>query len=112
LDAGNPGAAFNWSTSGTTQTQNVSTTNTYWVDVTVNGCTTRDSINLVFGVSPAISFATDDSLCIGENTNITASPTTGTGPYSYLWNGGLGTNPTINVSPSTNTYYAITVSEV
>lgn len=111
LNAGNTGATFLWSTAASSQTISVSTSNTYWVNVTVNGCTTRDSIDLVFGVSPNITFTTDDSLCIGENTNITANPTTGTGPFTYLWNSGLGTNQTINVSPSVDTYYVVTVSE-
>ncbi len=50
LDAGNPGAAYNWSTGVFSQTISVTTANTYIVTVTnpVNGCQTTDSIQVSF----------------------------------------------------------------
>lgn len=111
LNAGNAGATYNWSTSATSQTINVSTTNTYWVDVTANGCTTRDSVSLNFGFTPVITITADDTLCLGENTTITASAVNGALPYDWSWNLGLGTNPVINVGPSADTWYVVSVSE-
>jgi len=111
LNAGNPGANFLWSTSAVTQTINAAVTDTYWVDVTTNGCTTRDSIDLRIGVTPTILVVANDTLCIGDSTHLSASATGGTLPYTYQWNTALGNNPNGNVSPTTTTNYVVTVTE-
>ena len=48
----------------------------------------------------------DLTVCSGETTTLTA-----TGGTSYLWNGTLGTNAAIMVSPTTNTTYSVTVTD-
>ncbi len=111
LNATTAGATYAWSTSATTATINAATTGTYWVDVTTNGCTTRDSIILGISTGPTINIVGDDSICIGQNTILTAVPSGGVGPYTYLWAGGLGTGNSINVSPVINTTYTVTVTE-
>lgn len=46
LDAGNPGSGYLWSTGETTQTIDVGGSNqVVWVEVTQNGCTTKDAIS-------------------------------------------------------------------
>ena len=66
LDAANAGASFVWSTGETTQTIVVSSDNSYWVDVTDIGGTTRDSVDVTFLTVPIItSAANDTSLCKG-----------------------------------------------
>jgi hypothetical protein len=48
----------------------------------------------------------DLTICAGETTTLTA-----TGGTSYLWNGTLGTNAAIMVSPTTNTTYSVSVTD-
>ncbi len=111
LNATTAGGTYTWNTAANTPTINAATTGTYWVDVTTNGCTTRDSIILGISVGPTINIAGDDSICIGQNTILTANPSGGGGSYSYLWAGGLGTANNINVSPIINTTYTVTITE-
>ncbi len=111
LNATTAGGTYVWNTTATTPTINAPTTGTYWVDVTTNGCTTRDSIILGISNGPTINITGDDSLCIGQNTILTANTSGGAGPYNYLWAGGLGTANNINVSPVTTTTYTVTVTE-
>ena len=55
---------------------------------------------------PAMAMVTGDlTVCTGESTTLTAS-----GGSSYTWNGGLGTNASIMVSPTTTTTYSVTVT--
>jgi gliding motility-associated-like protein len=111
LNATTAGGTYLWNTTATSATINAPTTGTYWVDVTTNGCTTRDSIILGISSGPTINIAGDDSICIGQNTILTANPSGGIGPYNYLWSGGLGTANNINVSPVINTTYTVTITE-
>ncbi|MFM7154326.1 MAG: hypothetical protein ACKOZV_09400, partial [Bacteroidota bacterium] len=48
----------------------------------------------------------DLTVCSGETTTLTA-----TGGSSYLWNGTLGTNAAIMVSPTINTTYSVSVTD-
>lgn len=111
LNATTAGATYAWSTSAVTPTINAVTSGTYWVDVTTNGCTTRDSIILGISNGPTINIVGDDSICIGENTILTANPSGGSGPYNYQWASGLGTANNINVSPIITTTYTVTITE-
>jgi gliding motility-associated-like protein len=111
LNATTAGGTYLWNTSASTATINAATTGTYWVDVTTNGCTTRDSIILGISVSPTITITGDDSLCIGQGTTLTANPSGGSPSYTFLWAGGLGTSNTISPTPSISTTYTVTVTE-
>lgn len=55
---------------------------------------------------PTMAAVTGDLIvCNGESTTLTAS-----GGTSYAWNGSLGTNAAIMVSPTTTTTYSVTVT--
>ncbi len=111
LNATTTGATYLWNTSANTATINAPTTGTYWVDVTTNGCTTRDSITLGISSAPTINIVGDDSLCIGQSTTLTANPSGGSGPYNFLWSPGGGTTNTISPTPATSTTYTVAVTE-
>jgi gliding motility-associated-like protein len=111
LNATTAGSTYLWSTSAATATINAATSGTYWVDVTRNGCTTRDSIILGISTNPTVTITGDDSLCIGQSTVLTANPAGGSGGYTFLWAGGLGTANTINPTPASSTTYTVTVTE-
>lgn len=56
---------------------------------------------------PTTASVTGDlNICPGESTTLTAS-----GGATYSWNGSLGTNAAITVSPTTNTTYSVTVTD-
>src|SRR6202008_2706298 len=46
LNATTAGATYTWSTGATSATINVNSAGTYWVRVTVSGCSTTDSIQV------------------------------------------------------------------
>lgn len=85
LNAGNPGAGYLWNDGSTQQTTTANTMGFWWVDVSRNGCTTRDSIEFIQAPAPQVQIAGDSQLCIGESTTLTAQVQQGTGPFSFEW---------------------------
>lgn len=73
LDAGNVGASYVWSTTATSQTITVSTSGLYWVDVTDNNGTSRDSVFVSIVATPVSPNLPDIDVC---------------GPGTYTINGG------------------------
>ncbi len=110
--------SYLWSTGETTQSITVapgSTTN-YSVTVTDaftsstgDDCTAADDATVT--VNPALSVSVDDkSICLGESIELTAVPSGGTAPYSYLWSTGE-TTQSITVAPGSTTNYSVTVTD-
>lgn len=82
LDAGYPGSTYLWSTGATTQTIEVDTGGTYWVEViNTDGCPGGDTITISEATVTAATSPTGlINLCAGSYLDITAS-----GGVSYLW---------------------------
>jgi len=81
-------------------------TESYSVTVTdTNNCSASDIVAIVVNLLPPANAGADDSLCIGENIDLTTSGGTG-----YAWNTGETTS-TINVSPSADLIYSVTVTD-
>ena len=81
LDAKNAGATYLWSTTETTQTITVSTSGTYWVQVTDMTGTTADTIEVEILDVSVLPTALDTSICGPQETTFFA-----TGNYDdYLW---------------------------
>lgn len=74
--------------------------------VTVNGCTTSMQVPVFF--SPAVSFTTTPVNCSGVNGSATATVTSGTAPYMYLWINGATTATVSNLTVGT---YFVTVTD-
>lgn len=55
--------------------------------------------------------ATEDTVCAGTATTLTAVGNYGVPPYSYSWNSGAGTNGTATVSPNSTTTYKVTTTD-
>ncbi|MEZ4886240.1 MAG: gliding motility-associated C-terminal domain-containing protein [Chitinophagales bacterium] len=101
-------STFNWIDGSTIPTFEAETTGIYWVDVTTNGCTIRDSIELFFGNDFEVNLGENQVFC--EGTSSTLSPFEGDiliPNLTYLWQDG-STNPQFTAT-STGTY-SVTVS--
>jgi gliding motility-associated-like protein len=93
LIATNTNAQYRWSTGAITDRITVKQTGTYWVEVTNNGGTVADTLNLFVKPIPVISLGNDELLCKGNSKQLTAF----TNAANYLWsNGATSSNITIN----------------
>lgn len=95
-----------WSTGETTQTIEVSPTETteYTVTITTNGCEATDEV--IVTVYTATTDAGDDQeICLGESVMLTAAEAD-----TYLWSTGEITQ-SIEVSPIETTTYTVTVTK-
>ena len=82
LDAsGSPSATYLWYDNTINPTNQVSTTGTYWVDVTLNGCVSTDSINVVYNPIPLVDLGPDLTLCDGDVTILDP----GNAGATFLW---------------------------
>ena len=95
LDATTPGASYLWQDGSTAATLLATTTGTYDVDVTVNGCTTNDAITITFNPVPTVDLGPDNTVCQGTPLQLDASSPGAT----YLWQDG-STNATFDVTAS------------
>ena len=85
LDAGNVGAMYMWSTADSVQTITVSTTGTYYVDVTDSlGCMNSDTAMVTIYALPTVTGSASSAVvCVDDSTvTLTGTPTGGvwTGP--------------------------------
>ena len=103
------GGTYNWSPTGeTTQSINVSPavgTNTYTLDYVVNGCDITETVDVIVNPVPVVT-VTDDEICAGETTSLTANVDITGGTFS--WTPGGETTQGITVTPGVTTTYEVT----
>jgi len=87
------GASYLWQDASVNSIFNVSQQGTYWVKVTTNGCSSVDSINLIYHSLPQINLGNDITLCQGETFLLDATMPN----VNYQWQDG-STNPTYSVN--------------
>ena len=104
------GGTYAWSNGSNSQSINVSpsSTTSYTLTYTVNGCTASKviTVNVIQNPSAVVASVT---ICEGQSTTLVANPPTGI----YTWTNGtntLGTNQTLTVSPVVTTTYTVSVS--
>ena len=102
------GGTYLWNTGETTASITVSptTTTTYTIVVTLNGC--EDSDDVIVSVNSTTVTANageDQTICEGDSTTLTAS-----GGADYLWSTGE-TTQSITVTPNATATYSVVVSE-
>jgi gliding motility-associated-like protein len=81
LDATVPNATYLWQDNSTNPTFNVVQQGTYSVEITINGCSTTDTINITYGTYPVVDLGNDTTLCQGTLLTLDAT----TSNASYLW---------------------------
>jgi subtilisin family serine protease len=101
-----PGGTYLWSNGATTSSITVSptSTTTYSVTYTVNGCSATASGTVTVYPNPTVT-VNDPVICSGSSATIIASGIPSGG--SYLWSTGATSN-SIVVMPSTTTSYTVT----
>ncbi len=100
LDAG-AGTSWLWSTGQTTQTINVNSSGTYWVQVTSGVCMALDSVQVT--VTPvSVNIGNDTAICNGDVIVLNAGTAA-----SYLWSTG---ETTASINVSTPGIYSVTIT--
>ncbi len=79
-----PNSTYAWSTGAITASIAPTTAGTYWVDVTRDGCTVRDSVQLFVTPLPVVDLGTPPAVCPGATVTLDATTAGG----SYLWQDG------------------------
>jgi len=88
---------YAWSNSATTQNTSVSptATTTYTVTITDSkGCTGTDQVVVTVNPKPTANAGADQAICNGATASLSASATSGTAPYAYVWSSGASTAST------------------
>lgn len=113
------GTIWNWGPSATLDAPNAQTTNafptsttTYTVNVSdANGCQGVDSVTVFINTTVGLTATGSASICIGQTATLSATPSGGTGPYTYVWDNSLiGSGPHV-VSPAVTTVYNVYVTD-
>ncbi len=95
------GATYVWSTGNTTNQLTVNKPGLYWVEVSQNGCKSRDSVKVDYDLLPLVSFGEDEEVCFGESFFLDALDPNAT---AYEWQDG-STQSRFYIFES-GTYYA------
>lgn len=104
LDAGNPGATYDWSTNDTSQTISVGVPNTYVVTVTdPSGCSITDTAVVTAGSNLSVPL-TDLDACEGDTVVLNA----GNPGADYTWSTG---DTTRTISVTIGNTYSVTVDD-
>jgi gliding motility-associated-like protein len=85
LDAGNGFQAYTWNTGATTKAITVKQNGTYLVNVTIGGCTAKDSSKVQFA-KPVTDFTIrnqKDTICVGDNDSLSIVAPQSTTIYSW-----------------------------
>lgn len=100
LDATNPGATYLWSTNATTATINVSTSGTYWVQVSDSCGSASDTVEVNVDEPILFNFGPDRDVCADSTTVLSAPQKPRT---TYTWQDNSHSNSFTVTSPGT--YY-------
>ncbi|MBI5217550.1 MAG: immunoglobulin domain-containing protein [Bacteroidia bacterium] len=104
LDAGNPGAAYLWNDLSANEELDVTASGIYSVNVTKDGCSASDQINVIIKPAPYVELGNDVFVCNGSSVTLDAGYTTGN---SYNWSNGQHYQV---IHPITGGLYSVTVT--
>ena len=103
---GGLGGSVIWSSGQQTPTITVSptTTTTYSILYTWNGCPATQDVTVTVNATPTVQI-NNSTICLGDNAQMTATPNQVGG--TYLWTPGGETTSSISVSPVSNSTYGV-----
>lgn len=102
LDVATPGGTYLWQDGTTASSIQVSSAGTYSVDVTANGCSASDAINVNYNPLPVVDLGPDLSLCTGQTAVLDVAQPGAT----YGWTTGSNASSITVNAPGT---YGVTV---
>ena len=124
LTATSPGGTYEWYdaaaggtllfTGAAYTTPVLAGTATYWVQTTINGCTSpRTMVTVSVAAALVIDAGVDDSICNGGAYNLNVTPNAAGYVYSWDEPGNLGFSVISNpvVTPTATTTYTITITD-
>ena len=103
-----------WNTGETTQSiiKCPTSNKTYRVTVTSgNGCTGIATVLVTVRPKPLIAAMANQSICPCASAVLNANVSSGTSPYSYVWQPGNATTSGITVAPAVTTLYIVSVTD-
>jgi gliding motility-associated-like protein len=109
---GSPGYSYQWSPGGgTSASASGLCAGTYSIVVTdANGCNANATLVVTQPAPLVLSTSSNTTICLGQNTTLSAIATGGTASYTYSWTGvGVGASQT--VSPTVATIYTVTATD-
>ncbi len=108
---GTPGYTYSWSNGATTANLSSVGAGAYSLKVTDSkGCTVSTSVIIGNTNGPSVSLTPNYPHCFGASTGaLLATPTGGTGAYTYSWSNGGGTGSQIDNIPAGN--YTVMVTD-
>jgi gliding motility-associated-like protein len=97
-----------WSTGDTTNTITVGP-GSYWAEATdsLNCSIFSDTIHVVLPSLPMVNIGPDQTVCVNNTTDVTATVVGGSAPFTYLWSDG-STGSSINVGEGS---YSVVVTD-
>ncbi|HEY1040132.1 MAG TPA: gliding motility-associated C-terminal domain-containing protein, partial [Bacteroidia bacterium] len=115
ISGGQQPYSYSWnsgaSTNGTFQVT-PAVSSTYSLTITDNsGCTSFATTLITVRDPISIDAIINDTICTGNSTVLLANAHGGDGSYTYTWMPGNQTGQSIQVSPTSNTNYTVTVSD-
>lgn len=79
-----PQATYSWNTGSTLNTAVINQPGSYWLNVTMQGCSSSDTVLVAYSLTPSVNLGNDTTLCQGETKLISAFNNNA----SYLWQDG------------------------
>lgn len=77
-----------------------------------NGCSiTLDTINIIDNVTVSVNAGNNVGICPGGSATLTATPTGGIAPLTYIWSSGAGNGTPVTITPAGTTTYLVTVTD-
>jgi gliding motility-associated-like protein len=95
LNAGAPGYSYTWQDGSGGQTFTAVASGSYFVEIDTAGCTSTDTINLVFPVLPTVSLGQDQIACNQDDFTLTAN----VNAESFQWQDGSTSTTFTNNQP-------------
>lgn len=104
-----PAATYLWSDLSTATTLTVTTSGTYWLQVSLAGCIITDTINVIIKYDTFTLYTNDTAICRGQSVQVYASNNVEM-TYQWLPTAGIAVSTISSpmVTPGTSAWYVVT----
>ncbi|MBN8702320.1 MAG: T9SS type A sorting domain-containing protein [Bacteroidetes bacterium] len=112
VNGGGVGYVYLWNTGATTQKIKINQSGNYTITIlNTKGAIAQASVNASYASPLSVNVSSNDSICYGDTTQISATANGGHGNYTYAWAPGNLAGNTQNVNPDSTTVYIVSVSD-